>query len=180
MNGQVSSGGVDSETLVGVNVVIKGTTNGTVTDVDGNFSLSVPRGGTLVFSSIGYLPREVVVENQTRLDVVLDVDVKSLEEVVIVGYGQQKKKDITGSISSISHEEIENQPVASIDNLLQGRAAGVQISQSSGAPAGSFIYQAKEHPPRLYSASQVGLVATERERLPVRSKSSYVHGLHFL
>lgn len=136
VTGQVTAAGPDHETIVGVNVVVKGTTRGTVTDAEGNYSLTVPSQSTLVFSSIGYAPKEVAVGNRTRIDVTMDADVTSLEEIVIVGYGQQKKKDITGSISSISEKEIANQPAASVDNLLQGRAAGVQISQSSGAPGG--------------------------------------------
>jgi TonB-linked SusC/RagA family outer membrane protein len=136
VTGQVTAAGDDRETLVGANIVIKGTTKGTVTDVEGNYSLSVPPGSRLVFSSIGYLPEEVEVNHQTRIDITMQPDVKSLEEIVIIGYGEQKKKDITGSISSISQAEIANQPAASIDNLLQGRAAGIQISQSSGAPGG--------------------------------------------
>ena len=136
VTGQVTATGPDHETIVGVNVVVKGTTRGTVTDAEGNYSLTVPAGSTLVFSSIGYTSKEVVVGNQTRIEVTMAPDVTSLEEIVIVGYGQQKKKDITGSISSVSQREIANQPAASIDNLLQGRAAGVQISQSSGAPGG--------------------------------------------
>ncbi len=131
----------DGTTLPGVNVLLKGTTQGTVTDVDGNYSLSVPgTDAVLVFSSVGFESQEVIVGSRSRIDLTLDPDMKSLEEVVVVGYGSMNKRNVTGAISSISGEEISEVPVASFDQALQGRAAGVQVSQASGKPgAGTRI-----------------------------------------
>ena len=125
----------DGGTLPGVNVLVKNTTVGTVTDIDGNYTLSAPDDAeTLVFSSVGYLTQEVTVGNQTTVDVAMEGDVKSLEEVVVVGYGTQKKSDLTGSVSSIPSEELTAYPAAGAVQALQGRAAGVQIQSNNGEP----------------------------------------------
>ncbi len=121
--------------LPGVNVLLKNSTQGTVTDIDGNYSISVPSSeAILVFTSVGYESQELTVGNRSRIDIELTADVQSLSEVVVVGYGSLNKRDVTGSISSVSGEEISEVPVASFDQALQGRAAGVQVSQASGKP----------------------------------------------
>jgi TonB-linked SusC/RagA family outer membrane protein len=121
--------------LPGVNVVMKGTTTGTITDVDGNFSISVPnQNATLVFSFIGFLTKEVTISNLQFLNVTLAEDVLSLEEVVVVGYGTQKKRDLTGSVGYVSTKTIENNAVSGIGQALQGKLAGVEVSQTSGDP----------------------------------------------
>ncbi|MEK6481742.1 TonB-dependent receptor [Catalinimonas sp. 4WD22] len=126
----------NSEPLPGVNVVVKNTTIGTVTDVDGNYRITVPTGyNTLVFSSVGYLSAEYEVGNQSTIDVSLTADVQSLSEVVVVGYGTQMKRDITGSIATIKSEDLSNFKAApSLDQALQGQAAGVQVTSTSGVP----------------------------------------------
>ena len=121
------------EALPGVNVVVKGTTAGTVTNIDGNYQLQVPEDqGILQFSFIGFLTKEVEVGSQSTLNVNLAPDIKSLQEVVVVGYGTQSRQKLTSSISSVSAEEIENIPVPTFEGALQGRMAGVNINQSSG------------------------------------------------
>ncbi len=128
--------------LPGVNVTIKGTTQGTATDGEGQFSLTVPdENATLVFSFIGYVSEEVVVGSRTRLDIGLAPDTKALGEVVVVGYGTQQRKDLTGSIATVKAEQIRQVPVISLDQALQGRAAGVQVMQSNGAPGGAVQVQ---------------------------------------
>ncbi|MDO1448703.1 TonB-dependent receptor [Rhodocytophaga aerolata] len=130
------SGRVTSETnegLPGVNVTVKGSTNGTVTDANGSYRLTVPENATLVFSYIGYVTEEVAIGTRTTVDVKLVPDIKSLSEVVVVGYGTQERAKVTGAISSVSSEEISALPVASLDAALQGRAAGVTIT-NRGAP----------------------------------------------
>jgi len=123
------------EGLSGVNVVVKGTTTGTTTDKDGAFQINVPNETTaLVFSSVGYLPQEIIVGKQTIINVVLEVDAKTLQDVVVVGYGTQRKSQLTGAISSVSSKEIQSIPVTSADQALQGRAAGVDVVTSSHAP----------------------------------------------
>lgn len=127
------------ETLPGVSIVLKGTQKGTISAIDGSFELSVPDGenNVLIFSFVGYLSQEVEIGNRVSLDVSLKVDEKSLEEVVVVGYGTQRKKDITGSVVSIKSEQFLQPSANSFDQMLQGKVPGVQISQTTGAPGGN-------------------------------------------
>jgi TonB-linked SusC/RagA family outer membrane protein len=140
ITGKVIAGST-SESLPGVNVVLKGTTIGTVTDINGNFELNVPsEGGTLVFSFIGYLSEEADIGNRSVIDMILVEDIKALEEVVVVGYGTMKKSDITGAIVSIDDEALREVPVANIQQALQGRAAGLEVQRIGTAPgAGAQI-----------------------------------------
>ncbi len=125
------------ETLPGVNIVAKGTTIGTVTDIEGNYQLSVPdETEILVFSSVGYTPEEVSIGNQTVIDVVMSPDIQSLSEVVVIGYGTQRRENISGAISTVGTEAIEGRPVADIQSALQGQVAGLQITKNSGTPGG--------------------------------------------
>lgn len=133
VSGQVTSR-EEPEGIPGVNVLIKGTTNGTVTDFDGNYTLSIPSGNdvVLVFSFVGFLQKEMRVGNNSVLNVVLDQDLKTLNEVVVVGYGTQERRDITGSVTSISNKSIENLVTPSFESQLAGRAPGVQITTPNG------------------------------------------------
>ncbi|MEQ9440910.1 MAG: TonB-dependent receptor [Cyclobacteriaceae bacterium] len=125
--------------LPGVNILIKGTTQGTVTDVEGNYRITVPGPeSVLVFSAVGYSSEEITVGNQSTLDVLMLPDIQSLSEVVVVGYGTQERARVTGAISSVSSKEISELPVPSFDAALQGRAAGVNVT-NSGAPGASPI-----------------------------------------
>lgn len=121
--------------LPGANVLVKGTTNGTQTDFDGNYTLSdVPSDAVLVFSYIGFKTLEVAVAGQSTVNVTLEEDAQALEEVVLVGYGSVRKKDATGAVASVKAEDFNKGVTTSADQLLQGRVAGVQITQSSGEP----------------------------------------------
>lgn len=120
--------------LPGITLQIKGTSRGVVTGPDGTFSIEVPDNATLVLSGIGYLKKEVAVHDQTSLSIILDEDVAGLNEVVVVGYGVQKKSDLTGSIVSVKADEIKNLPVRSVAEALQGRAAGMMVSKENGKP----------------------------------------------
>jgi TonB-linked SusC/RagA family outer membrane protein len=123
--------------LPAVSVAVKGTSRGTTTDAEGRYRLAVPDGNAvLVFSSVGYEKLEVQSGNRTVVDVVLKTDVKSLDEVVVVGYGTVKKSDLTGSVASISASELKKTQLTSFDQGLQGRAPGVQVTQSTGQPGG--------------------------------------------
>ncbi|HTF21800.1 MAG TPA: TonB-dependent receptor [Chryseolinea sp.] len=125
------------EALPGVSILEKGTSNGTTSDGSGNFALNVlDQNSILTFSFIGYTTQEVPVGNKTELAVSLQPDITSLEEVVVIGYGVQKKADITGALTSISPKEFAGQPVTRLDQILQGRASGVQVSNVGGAPGG--------------------------------------------
>lgn len=123
------------ETIPAANVVVKGTTIGTVADWDGNFEIVAPKGSTLIFTYIGYATKEVVVSNATTLNVVLSEDTKALDEVVVVAYGVRKKGTISGSVGVIKSDALENAPVASFDQALQGKATGLEVMANSGEPS---------------------------------------------
>ncbi|HOD67856.1 MAG TPA: TonB-dependent receptor [Bacteroidaceae bacterium] len=125
---------LDGSTLIGVNVIEKGTTNGTVTDLEGRFSLDVPAGSTLVFSYIGYETQEITWDGSSVLNIFLHEDSKLLEEVVIIGYGTVKRRDLTGSVSSISGSQLRDLPVPTTAESLVGRLAGVQVTRTEGDP----------------------------------------------
>ncbi len=127
----------DGTPLPGANVIIKGTTTGIITDLDGKFSLAVPPDAVLIFSFIGYESHEEAVGGRTEMDVVLMPDLVTLQDVVVVGYGTMKRTDLTGAVASVSSEVIEQSASTSIDQVLQGRAAGVQVQQNSGSPGSS-------------------------------------------
>ena len=124
--------------LPGVSVVVKGTTTGTITDADGKYNLiNVPANATLQFSFVGMKTQEIAVGGKTNINVVLVEESIGIEEVVAVGYGTMKKSDLTGSIATISNGDYKEQPVNRVDQILQGRTAGVNVSSSSGAPGGA-------------------------------------------
>lgn len=133
--------GKDNSAMIGVNIIEKGTLNGTVTDVDGNFSLNVTTGNpVLVLSSIGYKALEVNVGDRSSLNIAMEEDTELLDEVVVVGYGSMKKSDLTGSVASVKTEKLKEIPANSIEGLLQGRVAGVQVINSSQDPgAGATV-----------------------------------------
>ncbi len=123
--------------LPGVSVVVKGTTRGTTTNSEGRFEVEVPNdNATLVFSYLGYVTQEIAVGNQLQLTVELKVDAKSLEEVVVVGYGVQRKSDLTGSVGTVKGEALQERPSASLNQALSGRITGVNVSVNSGRPGG--------------------------------------------
>ncbi len=128
-----------NEPLIGVNVTIKNaSTTGTITDIDGKYSLEIPSGNSvLVFSYIGYSTQEVKVSNRSVVDIVLKDDMQALEEVVVVGYGTMKKSDLTGSVSSITSDNFKLGTDLTPQQLMQGAFSGVNISQNSGKPGGS-------------------------------------------
>jgi len=133
VSGKVISGEDNSE-VPGVNVAIKGTSSGTITDFEGNYSLSVPDGAVLMFSFVGFQPQEVTVGTQSTINVTLMPDIKQLEELVVVGYGVQKKKDLTGSAVKVGEEDFNAGPITSPLQKLTGRAAGVNINQVGSEP----------------------------------------------
>lgn len=125
----------NGETLPGVNIILQGTATGTITDVEGRYSIEVPDPkAVLIFSSVGYLKQEITVGNQTVINVAMESDITSLEEVVVVGYGTQKKESLTAAISNIASKEIQTTTHASLAQKLQGKVSGLQIRQNAGQP----------------------------------------------
>jgi iron complex outermembrane receptor protein len=125
----------NGDALIGANVLVKGTGTGTITDIDGAYSLKVSEGTVLVFSYTGYIDQEVTVGSSSTVNVILEVG-KLLDEVVVVGYGSVKRSDLTGSVASIASKDFNGGLVTSTDQLIQGKAAGVQIINNSGQPGG--------------------------------------------
>lgn len=120
------------ETVIGASVVVKGTTNGTITDFDGNFTLqNVPDNGTIQVSFVGYKTVDIQVKGQSIIKVTLEEDTETLDEVVVVGYGVQKKSDVTGALTQVSSKTIRERPVQNALQAMQGKAAGVQISTNN-------------------------------------------------
>lgn len=129
-------------TLPGVNVVIKNTTNGVITDINGKYSLKVPDNNTvLVFSFVGYITQEIIVGEQLAINVSLVESIKEIDQVVVVGYGVQKRSDLTGSVASVSGSKLSEIPIAGIDQALQGKAAGVNIIPKTGRPGSGVDIQ---------------------------------------
>ena len=120
--------------LPGVSVLVKNTTQGVATDFDGNYSISVNSGQTLVFSYVGMITQEVLITNQTTVNITLDSDTTALSEVIVVGYGTQIKEKITGSVAVIDSEDLEMMPAASFQTALQGAASGLQVVSNDGSP----------------------------------------------
>jgi TonB-linked SusC/RagA family outer membrane protein len=129
--------------LPGVTVVEKGTTNGTITNFDGNYSLQVPGNATLVFSFVGMQAQEIAVADQSVIDVVLQEETLGIDEVVVVGYGTQKKSDIISSIATMDAEKLNERPVNKVDQALIGQMAGVRVKQTSGLPGQGFSIQVR-------------------------------------
>lgn len=131
--------GVDSnETLPGVSILVKGTTTGAITDYEGKYRITAEKGNILIFSFVGYLNKEVTIEDQAVINIILVPNIEDLEEVVVIGYGTQRKSDITGSVTSIRTDDFNPGPVVSIHNYLQNTAPGVVLLQSSSQPGGGF------------------------------------------
>lgn len=149
------------EPLIGVNVVVKGNTSvGAITDLDGKYSLSVPEGKTtLIFSYIGYVTQEVSVGLRNTVDVVLVDDAQALDEVVVVGYGVVKKRDLVGSIASVKSQDITAVPTSNVLESMQGKIAGLDMTRSSGQPGSSFNFTIRGN--RSLTASNAPLILVD-------------------
>jgi TonB-linked SusC/RagA family outer membrane protein len=142
VSGTVTAGD-DASKLPGVSVLVKGTSNGTVTNANGAYTINAPENATLVFSYVGYASQELPVNNRQTINVILNSDAQSLQQVnvVAVGYGTARRQDLTGSISSVTSEQLAKVPVTTTDQALQGRAAGVQVTNNDGAPGAGVQVQ---------------------------------------
>lgn len=126
----------NGETIIGANVTVKGQSIGTITDIDGRFVIDAPANAVLQITYIGYIAQEVNIGNRKEISITLKEDTQALDEVVVVGYGTQKKVNLTGSVASITPETIENRPITQTSQALAGLTSGVTVSQSSGRPGG--------------------------------------------
>ena len=128
---------INGESIIGANIVVKGTTNGIITDFDGKFSLNVPTKSTLLVTYIGYLDQEIVVARKSSFNIILKEDSELLEEVVVVGYGTVKKRDLTGSVAAIKGSDLAARKTTQLTNALQGAISGVMVTRDNGAPGES-------------------------------------------
>ena len=122
----------NQEPVIGANVLVKGTTVGTITDIEGRFTLEVPNNAVLVVSYIGYLSTELVPGSKTDLTISLKEDSQNLDEIVVVGYGVSRKKDLTGAVSVLKIDDLKDTPVASVDQMMQGKLSGVNVMPGGG------------------------------------------------
>ncbi|WP_303571899.1 TonB-dependent receptor [Cellulophaga sp. 3_MG-2023] len=129
----------DGEPLLGVSVVVKGTTNGVVTDFDGNYEIKAEPNSVLIFSYIGYLAQELKVGSKTTINVAMKEDIEALKEVVVIGYGVQKKREVTGAVAQVQAEDIEKISTSDVGSALQGQIAGVNVTSSSGQPGSDAV-----------------------------------------
>ena len=127
--------------VIGANIMVKGTTNGTITDMDGKFSLDVPKGATLVVTYVGYTNQEISVGNQKKLSITLREDSEALDELVVIGYGSVKKSNLTSSVSKITDEAVSSRPISTVSEALQGQLAGVRSQATSGLPGSNYSIQ---------------------------------------
>lgn len=174
VSGKITSS-EDNTPIPGVSVVLKGSRSGTNTDVDGQFKIEVPdNGAVLVFSSVGFITQEVAIGAKSIVDIKLEADMKALSEVVVVGYGSQKKSQTTGAISSVSAKQISEMPITNIGQAMQGRVAGVDVSQSGSKPGstpkilirGRRSFNAGNNP--LYVVDGIPLAGDRNELMSVR------------
>lgn len=148
----------NGEPLLGVNVLVKGTTIGAVTDIDGNFSFEAPAGCTLVISYIGFESQEVKVKGNAPLNIILKEDSEALDEVVVIGYGTQKKVNLTGAVSAVTGEEIAKRPVSNTSTMLQGQMPGLRITSDKGQPGNESVQMRVRGQGTYFSAGSNPLV----------------------
>ncbi len=138
ITGQVTD--QNGEPIIGANVIVKGSTTGTITDLDGNYSIEASSSDILLISYIGYNTKEIAVKNQSTVDIKLVEDTQNLDEVVVVGYGVQKKVNLTGAVAQVTAKELENRPVSNATQILQGTMPNVNITFSTGEPGAGGFY----------------------------------------
>ncbi|RYF49139.1 MAG: SusC/RagA family TonB-linked outer membrane protein, partial [Cytophagaceae bacterium] len=165
----------DNTGLPGVNVAVKGTTRGTTTDANGEYKINIPSGqAVLVFSSVGFISQEVNIGNRSAVNITIQADTRALNEVVVVGYGTQKKSQLTGAISSVSAKQITEMPITNLGQAMQGRVAGVDVAQSGSRPGstptirirGRRSFNAGNNP--LYVVDGIPLTGDRNELLGTR------------
>lgn len=132
-----------NESIIGASVLVKGTTTGTITDIDGKFSIEAAPKDILVVSYIGMSPKEITVGSEKKFRIILDDDTKALDEVVVIGYGSVKKRDVTTAVTSVSTKDLDQRPIVSADQALQGKAAGVSVIKPNGLPGEGMVIRVR-------------------------------------
>ena len=177
ITGKVTS--TANESLPGVTVLVKGTANGTTTDADGAYTLNVPTtSGTLVFSFIGYTTTEKSFTAPGTVNVSLATDAKALEEVVVIGYGTQRKSDLTGAVTSVKEAQLQERPAASLNQALAGRMAGVQVNNNSGRPGGRTTVRVRGF--SSINSSNNPLYVVDGVMLPQGNQNQFSNSIDFI
>jgi TonB-dependent starch-binding outer membrane protein SusC len=177
ITGKVTS--TTNESLPGVTVLVKGTANGTTTDANGAFTLSVPTtSGTLVFSFIGYTTTEKPFTAPGTVNVSLATDAKALEEVVVIGYGTQRKSDLTGAVTTVKEAQLQERPAASLNQALAGRMAGVQVNNNSGRPGGRTTVRVRGF--SSINSSNNPLYVVDGVMLPQGNQNQFSNSIDFI
>ncbi len=158
VTGKVTDGN-DGSPLPGVNIVVKGTTQGTTTDINGAYAIAANSTDVLIFSSVGFLTQEIAIGSRTTIDVKMENDVTQLSDVVVVGYGTMEKKDVTGAIASINNKDFANQPTTNVAGNLQGKMAGVNITSTSGTPGASMSVSIRGASNPLYVVDGIPMIS---------------------
>ncbi|WP_083732991.1 SusC/RagA family TonB-linked outer membrane protein [Spirosoma montaniterrae] len=176
------SGVVKDETgsaLPGVSVVLKGSTQGTTTDAEGKYNLAVPGSNArLVFSYVGYVSKEIAVGSQSSLDVALQADDKTLNEIVVIGYGTARKSDLTGSVASVKQSQLLERPAPSLNQALAGRMAGVQVNTNSGRPGGRTTVRVRGF--SSINSSNNPLYVVDGVQLPVGNQDQFTNAIDYI
>ena len=155
----------DGSSLPGMSIVEKGTTNGTTTDSNGQYALAVSPTATLVFTFIGYATQEAEVGNRTTVDIVLVQDITQLSDLVVVGYGTQRKSQITGAISSVENKEFKDQPVTNLASSIQGRVSGLNVTTPSGTPGAGLLINIRGNNSPLYVVDGIPMISQSNSSL---------------
>lgn len=129
--------------LPGVSVIVKGTSIGVATSIDGEYVLNAPAAGTLEFSSLGLKSQEIIINGRSKIDVTMSDDSELLDELVVIGYGAVKRKDVTTAISSVSTKDLEQKPISLVSQAIQGKAAGVSVISPNGAPGAGMVIRVR-------------------------------------
>jgi TonB-linked SusC/RagA family outer membrane protein len=161
----------NGKALQGATISNKKTKKGTVTDVNGNYTIAVDKGDVLVFSFIGYKTKEIHLGNEVVLDITLELDNSNLNDVVVIGYGNSKKKDLTGSVSTINVADIQDVPFTTVDNALAGKAAGVQVTKTDGTPGGGVRIRIRGSSSLLGGNDPLYVI----DGVPVQVQSNYIN-----
>ncbi|MBV7533790.1 TonB-dependent receptor [Chitinophaga sp. sic0106] len=170
--------GRDNSPLPGVTVQIKGTSSGTQTGVDGSYTLEAPAGATLLFTFIGYTSQEKALGNATQLNMALTTDTKSLQDVIVIGYGTTKRSDLTGSVASVRAAQLQERPAPSLNQALSGRVPGVQVNTNSGRPGGQTKVRIRGF--SSINSSNNPLYVVDGVALPVGSQTQNSNAIDFI
>ncbi len=170
--------GRDNSPLPGVTVQVKGTNTGTQTGADGSYSLNAPAGATLVFTFIGYTPQEKAIGNATQINMALTTDTKSLQDVIVIGYGTAKRSDLTGSVASVRAAQLQERPAPSLNQALSGRVPGVQVNTNSGRPGGQTKVRIRGF--SSINSSNNPLYVVDGVALPVGTQTQNSNAIDFI